>query len=217
MVVARAKQLGNGKKTGAVEVPKDVDKLAWPYEVAQPYSVDFEVEGDAPILFHRWNPEVAEAKSKSPKGSKLRKTDNPEDMVTRNAAGELSIGSECFRLGLSEQAKRIPDPSGGRGTAAKLFKAAIIPQQELCTFGRDDWDYLDSRRSRVQMSSVTRVRPALMAGWRTSCLVSVATPEYIGADMLNYALVQMGRLGGLGDHRPIFGRFHVTRFEVVEV
>ena len=42
-------------------------------EFAAPYSVEAVIEGTAPLLFHRWNVDAVEAKSKAAKGSKAKK------------------------------------------------------------------------------------------------------------------------------------------------
>ena len=44
----------------------------------------------------------------------------------------------------------------------------------------------------------------------------VTTPQYIDPRMLNQVLGDAGRLVGVGDFRPTFGRFSVTKFEVLK-
>ena len=43
----------------------------------------------------------------------------------------------------------------------------------------------------------------------------VNLPEYIPPDALQDVLVNAGRLIGLADFRPTYGRFAVQRFEIV--
>ncbi|MBR0315381.1 MAG: hypothetical protein IJQ99_00740, partial [Synergistaceae bacterium] len=44
----------------------------------QPFSVKIKLQGTQDILFHRWNNEVVEAKAAAKKGSKEKKTEDPE-------------------------------------------------------------------------------------------------------------------------------------------
>jgi hypothetical protein len=78
-----------------------------------------------------------------------------------------------------------------------------------------EWDYLDRRRVTVQRNGVTRERPALNPGWSAELVLMVTTPQYIDPRLLNQTLSDAGRLVGVGDFRPTFGRFSVTGFEVL--
>ena len=68
----------------------------------------------------------------------------------------------------------------------------------------------------VQRAGITRERPAVAAGWSVTVLFMVTTPVYIDPIMLRQTLVQAGRLVGVGDFRPSFGRFSVTGFELLD-
>lgn len=181
----------------------------------EPYAVEAEITGVSPILFHRWSVEGVEAKAKAAKGSKAKKQDDIESYVYRTRDGELSLPGENFRMSIVGAAKFKQDPRSPRKSAMDLFKAGVVPLDELCSFGVKQWEYLDRRRVLVQRNGITRVRPALMAGWKTKVRFSVILPEYIDPAFLQEVLTNAGRLCGVGDFRPTFGRFQVTRFEVL--
>lgn len=183
-------------------------------EISQPYIARFRVEGVAPFLFHRWSNEDVAIKGAAAKGSKTKKTDNIESYVFRADNGELAIPLENFRMACVTAAKFRQDPRSPRKSAMDLFKAGLAGVEELCCLGTDEWDYLDQRRVRVQSSAITRTRPAMKAGWSVSLGIIVLLPEYIGPQMLNETMQQAGRLQGVGDFRPTYGRFNVTSFEV---
>ena len=61
-------------------------------------------------------------------------------------------------------------------------------------------------------SAVTRERPALKAGWSVTVQLEVLVAEYITPDALSDVLTNAGRLVGVGDFRPTFGRFRIERF-----
>lgn len=183
-------------------------------DASAPYTMRARVQGTAALLFHRYSVEAVEAKGAAAKGSKAKKTDDVESYVWRTDAGNLAIPGEAFRQAIATAAKRERDPSStGRKSAYDLVKAAILIEQELCDLGVAEWAYIDQRRAVVQRSAVTRRRPALDAGWTCTFDITVLTPEYVSRDLLHQMLVNAGRLVGVCDFRPTYGRFNVTLWE----
>jgi hypothetical protein len=95
-----------------------------------------------------------------------------------------------------------------------LYKAGIISLTDLATTSQKNWDYEDRRRVCIQRNAITRVRPALFKGWQVEYDLQVNIPEYIAPDTLNQVISSAGRLIGIGDFRPTFGRFQIVKFEV---
>ncbi len=180
-----------------------------------PYAVEIELTGSAPFLFHRWSVDAIAEKAVAKKGSKAKKEDNIESYVYRNEDRELCIPGEYVRGSLIMAAKYQQDPRSPRKSAMDIFKAGVVSLTDLASLGIKDWDYLDRRRVTIQRNGITRVRPALRAGWKATFHLQVLTPEYIDKQFLNATLQSAGRLVGVGDFRPTFGRFQVTRFELM--
>lgn len=185
-------------------------------ELQMPYRALVTIIGTAPILFHRWNCESVESKAKAKKGSAEKKTDDVESFVYRNDKGELCIPGEYLRGAIMAAAKFQQDPRSPRKSAADLFKAAIVSLTELSSLGVKTWDYLDKRRVVIQRNAVTRSRPAMKEGWKAQFIVQVQLPEYIDPNLLNSTIQASGRLIGLGDFRPSYGRFSVVKFELLD-
>jgi hypothetical protein len=186
-------------------------------DLSRPYRASVTIEGVVPILFHRWSVEAVEAKAKASKGSAAKKTDNIESYVWRNTDGELAIPGEYLRGSICSPqgaAKFRQDPRSPRKSALDLYRAAVIVETELASLGAKDWDFLDQRRVTVQRSGITRVRPAMLAGWRASFDLLVVLPEYVPPSDLLAVITDAGRLVGLADFRPTYGRFQVIKFEV---
>lgn len=99
----------------------------------------------------------------------------------------------------------------------ELFKAGIATLDELCSLGTKEPDYLDRRRVVIQRSGVTRVRPAMQSGWRCVVSFQILLLEYINPALMNETLQYAGRIVGVGDFRPSFGRFMITGFDVIEL
>lgn len=191
-----------------------------------PYSVEVKIEGDSAILFHRWQSDSVEAKANAAKGSKAKKTDDVESYVWRNDDNVISLPGEYLRGSLIDPrngaAKYRQDPRSSRKSALDLFRAGVVSLTDLAPITKADgspaadWDYIDRRRVTVQRAGVTRERPALNAGWSATARFMVLLPQYINPSMLRSTLTDGGRLVGVGDFRPTFGRFSIVHFEIVQ-
>lgn len=180
-----------------------------------PYRAEVTIRGVADLLFHRWSNESVETKSKAAKGSKAKKTDDIESYVYRTDAGEIALPGEYLRQSIINAAKFKQDPRSPRKSAMDITKAAVISLTPLASLGVTDWDYLDKRRVVVQRSAVTRTRPAMLAGWEAAVVLMITLPEYIDETFLRQLIDDAGRLIGLGDFRPTYGRFSVVGFRVL--
>ena len=180
----------------------------------EPYMVSVAIQGAADLLFHRWNCEAVDAKAAAKKNSKAKKVDDVESYVWRNELGELCVPGEYFRQSVIFAAKFKQDPRSPRKSAMDLFKAGVVSLTNLATLRTSKWDYLDTRRVQVQRQGINRTRPAMRVGWRVEFDLQILTPEYISPEMMNDTISTAGRLIGIGDFRPTFGRFNIVRFDV---
>lgn len=179
---------------------------------SEPYSVLVTIQGSADLLFHRWNCEAVDEKAKAAKNSKAKKSDDVESYVYRDADGVLCLPGEYLRQAIIAAAKFKQDPRSPRKSAMDLFKAGIVSETILAPLGVKDWDYLDVRRVVVQRSGINRTRPAMRAGWKAQFTLTVLLPEYIDRALLNEVISTAGRLIGLADFRPTYGRFQIVGF-----
>ena len=197
--MAKATALGSPPTNGAVAL----------IEGLQPYIMEVGIEGIADFLFHRWNVEAVESKASAAKNSKAKKSDDLESYVYRNDEDELCIPGEYFRMAIVGAAKFKQDPRSPRKSAMDLYKAGVIALTPLASLGRTRWDYEDRRRAVVQRQGINRTRPAIKAGWHVTFALLINTPEYITPAELSDTIQMAGRLIGLGDFRPTFGRFTI--------
>ncbi|MDE1970958.1 MAG: hypothetical protein KGI50_05280 [Patescibacteria group bacterium] len=184
--------------------------------LSNPYSFKVKIKGISNILFHRWDCESVKEKAKSPKGGLAKKTDDIESFVYRDAKGNLSIPAEYLRQSIIHAAKFKQDPRSPRKSAMDLYKAGIVSITDLSSLGKKNWDFLDKRRVVVQRAAITRSRPSMYEGWEAEFIFLVNTPEYITPESILDTINQAGKLVGVGDFRPTYGRFQVTNFEILE-
>jgi hypothetical protein len=191
-----------------------------------PYAISVTITGSCPILFHRWQSDSVDAKATAAKGSAAKKKDDIESYVWRDEQGIVCLPGEYLRGSLVDPkngaAKYRQDPRSPRKSALDLYKAAIVPLTDLAPITRADgslattWDYLDRRRVTVQRNGITRERPALSTGWTATLILMCQSPSYITPADLLATLNDAGRLVGVGDFRPTYGRFAITQYEVLK-
>lgn len=202
-------------KVGAVGGESPTNGGAEAISFSEPYSVRVKIRGTADMLFHRYNCEAVKGKGEAPKGSKAKKTDDTESYVYRNEDGEICLPGEYLRQSIIHASKFKQDPRSPRKSAMDLFKAGVLCSTMLASLGVKEWHYDHMAPVGVQKARVTRVRPAIRAGWEAEFVIEILTPEYIGPDLLQEVIVQAGRLIGVADFRPTYGRFAVSAFEVL--
>lgn len=204
--------------TKAISEPTNGAKEA--IEICIPYTASVTIQGTADLLLHAWNIESIAEKASAKKGSATKKTDNIESYVRRNDDGKICLPSEYLRMSVIGAAKFRQDPRSPRKSAMDLFKAAIIGLQPLCPIttskGEEptSWDYEHRCRVQIQRAGITRSRPAFKEGWTVEVPLMVTLPEYIDAKDLNETIASAGRLIGVGDFRPTYGRFQVVKFVI---
>lgn len=182
-----------------------------------PYVAEVTIQGTSDLLFHRWNCEAVAEKAAAKKGSAAKKCDNLESYVYRNEKGQLSLPGEYLRMSFIGASKFRQDPRSPRKSMMDLAKAAVVCLTPLASLGLKTWDYEDRRRCVVQKAAITRVRPAVKAGWQASIQLQCNLPEYLSPQLLNEVIQQAGKLIGLGDFRPTYGRFQVVDFKVLDL
>lgn len=183
-----------------------------------PYTATVRIKGTCDLLFHRWNCEAVEEKANAAKGSKAKKTDNIESYVSRDADGIICLPGEYLRSSIVGAARFKQDPRSSRKSAMDLYKAAIIPLTALAPVlvagsPAKNWEYEHRAPVSVMRARVTRTRPAFKVGWEAEVELLVNLPHYVSPQVLCEVIGEAGRLIGVGDFRPTYGRFQVVKFQ----
>jgi hypothetical protein len=208
------------KATKATAIGEPTNGAREAIETGLPYVVSVTIEGTADLLLHAWNCEAVQYKADSKKGSATKKTDNMESYVRRDEHGVICLPSEYLRMSVVNAAKFRQDPRSPRKSAMDLYKAALVslkPLAPIITVTGElpkVWDYEHRCRVQIQRNGITRCRPAFKEGWRVEIPLLVNLPEYVSPHDLNEVIGAAGRLIGVGDFRPSYGRFQVVKFSV---
>lgn len=164
---------------------------------------------------------------------------NGKPPIKKDPKAYLCGHTDWFHRAIVEIGRRMTDPTSNRRSAKDLFAAGItvtgvdidmavaadltylmVPPTGGGSAKKKkyqktkNWDYLDKRRVTVNNSAVPRCRPCIAPGWRLTYEVTVNTPSLIPLKVLREAIDMAGKLQGLGDFRPKFGRFTVCEWEV---
>ena len=180
--------------------------------IGEPYTVSVTIRGSSDLLFHRWSNEAVAEKAAAAKGSRAKKSDNLESYVYRCDNGNIGLPGEYLRQSIIYAAKFRQDPRSPRKSAFDLYKAGLVALTVLADLGVPEADYIDRRRVLVQRNAITRERPAIREGWTATIDLMVLVPEYIDRTTLLEVIGSAGRLIGVGDFRPTYGRFAVSNF-----
>jgi hypothetical protein len=186
--------------------------------VSVPYVLNVRIIGVSPILFHAWSNESVAEKAAAQKGSKQKKTDNLESYVYRDENGNLGVPGRNLAAAVRNAGKFMPDPRSPRRSAHDLCKAGVIPLTVVSPLVPETktWDFDDAQRVTVQRNGITRVRPAMREGWEAEFDLLITTPEYLSPAIMSGLISQAGRLVGLCDFRPTYGRFNIKSLIVRE-
>lgn len=129
--------------------------------------------------------------------------------VTIKGGGKACIPGECIESMLIDGAKTMK--------LGPQFKAGVISDGNWgiqhdgpATIAKmwEDGRFLDVRKAKIQKASVMRSRP-IFHTWRLSFVINYL-PATINEAQVMDVLRAAGRMKGLGDYRPKFGRFEVV-------
>lgn len=173
------------------------------------------IEGTRPMLMHST---ASMMKHRDSRGAKPTPEQEAEDALYKNKEGKVVI--PALNLIATMKAAASDFKVGGKGK--KTFKQYvdsgidILPEDPLLIY--ENWE-IDARPVVVQRARIIRARPRFDT-WALDFQIQVLDPLLLdanhGGSILKEILEAAGKHKGLGDFRPRFGQFKVTRFEASE-
>lgn len=181
--------------------------------------INVEIEGLCPLLHHKMSDKKQEIVRMKELIKILQKDPDNEEAykeeaiiyLYRNKEGKnvipsVHIESSMVKAGVNERVA-----GRGKKTYKDHMKAFIVVEPEDILI--DPQDYEEDRRFvRVQRAKIMRTRPKFPTGWKANFTILVlddTIPMKVIENILSFA----GAYVGIGDWRPKFGRFEVTKFE----
>lgn len=180
------------------------------------YKVDVTIKGISPLLQHRFLMEETE-ETKLVTGEKDYSQD-AEKAVYRDSKGNIFQPGTHIEGALIKAGTDFKIKGRGTKTFKELMKSSVFVDPEeipLIWEGKRIKDFeIDARPVVVQRNRIVRRRPRFDK-WEMSFKLNVMSDQ-IPHDLLKEILEHAGMFKGIGDWRPKFGRFEVTKFEKSE-
>jgi hypothetical protein len=103
----------------------------------------------------------------------------------------------------------------GKKTYKDVINSGIAITPEDIPLITDEEYEIDARPVVIQRSRIVRWRPRFNE-WKLEFTIDIIDDENISASILKDILETAGKTKGIGDYRPRFGRFMVTKFEEIK-
>ena len=171
------------------------------------------IEGTAPLLMH------------SPSGLGEKKTargvipspeDEAKDALYLDGAGNVIVPARCVEGALVKAGTAKTAAGQGKKTYKQFILAGVQVQPEEIPLLSDPYT-IDKRRAVIMRQGIIRCRPRFDK-WALEFEMKIIDSYLLGHGqdtMLKSIVEDAGSLVGLLDFRPRFGRFVVTKFEMV--
>lgn len=186
------------------------------------YQIDVTIEGTPPgLLMHRF-PEVTMAGLENPVKLAGKKKLTPEEEAEYAAyrfegkngeKGGLCQPAEHIYAGMVKASSDFQIQGKGKKTYRDIIKGLMLIAPELISHNQTEYR-IDARPARIQRARIMRHRPHLV-DWKLAFRMTCLEGDLLPVEVLNAILVKTGQAVGIGDYRPRFGRFVVTKFEEV--
>lgn len=128
-----------------------------------------------------------------------------------NGGGIVCEPSSHIEGCVVDAARDFKVPGKGRRTYQSYVRAGVVVLPEMIPVKPQEYT-VDLRSVVIQRARVPKARPRFDA-WELDFTAQVTDPEIIEGATLRAILESAGRFTGIGDYRPKFGLFTVTKFE----
>lgn len=139
------------------------------------------------------------------RGAAYETPDNEIGLRDANAWRSMQEAARAFKRGADVERAVIYDPVR---VAPILIDGGAVDVEEFL----GDADHIDYRPVGLRGQTVMRARP-IIREWSTSHDFDVLT-DIVNIEDIGVFLTRAGRLHGVGDHRPQYGRFSATVEEI---
>lgn len=183
--------------------------------------IQCEIMGIAPLLFHRFTEAAQGQMEKGITGKKKTKDQHlneAQDLVYRNDSGEIGVPALNVKKSLLEGC-RSATLKMGRKSAEPYMRASVFVDRDFCSLGKTKEDGIHECAGHIPPGKGGKMaiirRPFVKEGWRLTFGLMVFD-ERVDFTLVETALREAGKMIGLCDHRPEYGRYEVIRFEPQE-
>ena len=180
---------------------------------------EIEITGKKPLLMHNPVESMRVAAEWRAKGVSHPPEDvQAESGLYKNANGDICIPSLVLLGAIRTGAADQPIPGKGKSKFKKLVYSGLEIEPDDPKLTYDKWT-IDSRPVVIGKARVMANRPRFDK-WSCIFRIRVVDPAFLeptkqGSDYIKGILINAGKRGGIGDFRPLFGQFVVSKIEEV--
>ena len=168
------------------------------------------IKGISPLLQHRYADEPVDLPTKRVSGKRDFSAESGNALY-QTPEGVIYQPSSHLERAMMKSAAKFQIGGRGKKTYKDLFQCAVIVSPDIITHKIQNY-VVDRRPVIIQRARVMRERPRFDE-WGLDFQIEIFDDQ-VKPEVVNEVLVDCGKYVGIGDYRPKFGRFMVTKFEV---
>jgi hypothetical protein len=175
---------------------------------------DVRIEGIVPLLQHRYAAADIPEKSATVRRGKPDWKAETEHSLYRGPDGMIYQPATHIEAALAKAATNFQIPGKRKKTYKDLVRTCVLIDPQAVPHVHQEWTVENNGLGRpviVNRARVMRYRPQFDR-WALEFTLTITDQELPSSVVLEI-LQDAGRRVGIGDYRPKFGRFQVTRFE----
>lgn len=174
---------------------------------------EVEIEGISPLLQHRFPIEEPEESEKRKSGS-IDYSKELEKSLYRDKNGVIYEPSSHIEGSMIKAAVNFQIPGRGKKTYKDLIKAAIFVEPVQISIEPQEYEK-DVQPVVINRARVRRYRPRFDE-WKLKFKIICLEEDQLSPVTIEKILAYAGKFCGLGDWRPKYGRFKITKFKVID-
>ena len=167
--------------------------------------INCSIKGVSPLLQNRFVDTSETRKTKQEYNDK----DETEIRLYKDSEGVIYQPSEHIERSMQKAGANFKYK--GRKTYLDFIKAGVFITPDFIPHKNQNYE-TDKRPVNIQKNKIMKCRP-IFKEWELDFQIEVINPD-IADKTLNEILVYAGSFVGIGDYRPKFGRFILTKFEL---
>jgi hypothetical protein len=167
------------------------------------------IKGKAPLLMHRMS-DAPEPNKKA--GASYDNKALAEKALYKDKEGTICQPALHIESAMIKASTEYKMPGRGKKSYKDAFKGGVFVEPQMIPHKNSEWE-MDLQNVVIQRSRIIRARPRFDK-WELNFQI-LNIDERITKDIIKEVLTDAGRFTGIGDYRPRFGRFEVTKFEKI--
>ena len=171
--------------------------------------VEVSVEGVAPLLMNKF---VVENSTNSKRGKRVYIPEEEAEKKTyRTSDGKLYLPNTHFKASMVKASTDFK--MKGMKSYKDYVKSGVFINQQEIVLDQQEYEIFECPVV-IQSARVMSWRP-MFKKWSCSFVMEI-TDDFIDQTTLKEILVTAGKYKAVGDYRPEYGRFKVTKFKVLK-